>query len=288
MSRARSRTVRIGLAVVAAVFVLSAARVRASEYVIIDVRHRPADELVEAVRAVLSPTGSVVVDAARNALIVVDEPAVLEKVKELVATLDSITGQVRLTVTFFETTDKNNADILIRWRFSRGGFSVGNYMGIGGSEGLYLSGDSRALMERGISTTTRELLVLSGGSASFITGRSVPVRGAVLTYLSDHGVIVQGVVFREVMTGFVFSPTILGKEVQIRITPVMSYFTDEGNGSVLFYEAATTVTAAPGQTVIITQNDTDQGKFVGNIFSGFASSNKSGSFYISITPNIED
>jgi type II secretory pathway component GspD/PulD (secretin) len=288
MFRARSRTACIGLALVAAAFVLCAVDARASDYTVIEVRHRPAGELLGAVRAILSPTGTVIVDTAKNALIVMDEPAVLEKVEALVAALDSTTGQVRLTVTFFETTDKNDADILIRWRFSGGGFSVGNYMGIGGREGLSLSGDARALTERGISTTTQQLLVMSGGSASFITGRSVPVRGDVLAYLSDHGVIVKEVVFREVMTGFLFTPTILGRDVLIQIAPVMSYFTDEGKGSVVFYEAATTVTAPVGQTVVITRNDTDQGKFVGNIFSGFTSSNRRGSFYISITPNIVD
>ena len=121
-----------------------------------------------------------------------------------------------------------------------------------------------------------------------MTKKSVPVRGDVLTCLYNHGVIVEGVVFREVMTGFIFSPTVLGQDVRVEITPVMSYFTDEEKGSVFIYEARTTVLIPAGKTVAITGNNTDTGKLIADIFSGFTSSAIRGNFYISITPTIED
>ncbi len=283
-------TPRIGRAffAVAAVLALLIGRADAADYVVIRVQHRPAQELVDAVKAILSPEGTVIPDVTNNTLVVVDETRVIKKVEELVAALDVSARHVRLRVTFFETAQRHEVDLSVQWRYTDGGFVIGNYVGGHGREGLDITALPGATTSTGTSTTTQYLLILSGESGRFVTGTNVPVRDEVLTWFRRYGVIFEGVVYREVSTGFIFTPTILEGEVRLDITPFLSYFADEKEGSIVFYDAGTIVSVPDGTTVVIAENETDTGKFIGNIFSGFSGSGVKGSFYISVTPKIED
>ena len=141
---------------------------------------------------------------------------------------------------------------------------------------------------RGTSTTTQDLLVMSGGSGRFMTGQTFPSGRTCLSGSGGTASCREGVVYREVSTGFVFTPTILETEVRLEVTPFLSYFADEKEGSIVFYEAKTTLSIPDGQTVIIAENETDKGRFVGDIFSGFSGSSAKGNFYIAVTPMIVD
>jgi type II secretory pathway component GspD/PulD (secretin) len=273
---------------VAALLVLLAVAADAADYVVIKVRHRPAAELVDAVKAILSPDGAVIPDNSNNTLTVVDMTSVIKKVEALVAELDVPSRHVRLRVTFFEAADRHTIDLSVRWRYSDGGFMIGNAPGSRGGEGLDFTALPGATTSSGSTTTTQDLLIMSGGSGSFITGRNVPVRDEMLVWFGRHGLLREGVTYREVSTGFVFTPTILESEVRLDIAPFFSYFVDEKEGSIILYEAQTTVTVPDGQTVVIAQNETENGKLVGSIFSGFSGSKSTGEFYIAVTPKIED
>ncbi len=283
-----SQKSRYAIGGVAALLFLCAVTVFAAQYVVIKILHRPASELVEAVRAILTPGGTVIADTSNNTLIVMDEPATLVKVRELAAAMDSPGRQVRLTVTFFEAVSAADVDLLVRWRYADGGFFIGNYAGGEVEGGLSVGAQPRAMWKRSTSTTTQDILVMSGQSGTLITGQSVPITTEVLTFLRDGGIVTGGVVFREVACGFQFTPTILENAVRIDIVPIMSYFTDTKSGSIAFYQARTSVTVPANQTVVITESTGDKGKFVADIFSGFSSSGAKGKFYLSITPSIED
>ncbi len=268
--------------------VLSGTALFAGDYAVIKVNHRPAVELVEAVRALLSPEGTVIADERNNTLIIMDSPAVLKQCRELVTSLDVASRHVRLRVTFYEARDRHEVDLSVRWRYRDGGFMIGNFEDGRGGEGLTVGGFGGAVADGKTSVTTQDLLVMSGGSGRFVTGANVPISDDVLIRFRDHGIIREGVIFREVSTGFIFTPTILNTEVHLDITPFFSYFADGEEGSIVFYEAATTVSIPDGRTVIIAENETDTGRLVGDIFSGFSKSDTSGSFYISVTPQIEE
>jgi type II secretory pathway component GspD/PulD (secretin) len=280
----------IGRAVLAGavMFALLVATADAADYVVIKVMHRPADELVEAIKAILSPNGVVTSDERNNTLIVVDEPSVLKKAEELVAALDVRARQVRLSVTFFEAEDRHTVDLSIRWRYNDGGFRIGNFGAGRGAEGLTVGGLPGATGTSTTSVTTQELLVISGETGRFVTGTDVPVTDEILTRLGRGGIIRERVAFREVSSGFVFTPTILDTEVHLDITPFLSYFIDEEEGSLIFCDAKTTVSIPDGRTVVIAGNETDKGKLIGDIFAGFSKSGETGSFYIAVTPRIEE
>jgi type II secretory pathway component GspD/PulD (secretin) len=286
MKRSAHSMLRRAVLVGAVLLVLSAAAADAADYAVIKVMHRPAGELVDAVKAMLSADGTVIADETNNALIVMDDPAVLAKVKDLVAALDVPARHVRLRVTFFEAGDRHAVDLSVRWRYRNGGFVIGDYLG--GGEGLRIGAVGGAVKMSGTSVTNQELLILSGQQGRFVTGTNVPVKDEVIVRLRRDRVIGQGVVFREVTTGFIFTPTILGTKVHLDIIPFLSYFMDTEEGSIVFYDAATTVSIDDGMTVVIAENETETGKIVGDIFSGFSGSGRTGTFYIAVTPHIED
>jgi len=266
---------------------LSGAALFAADYTVIKVNHRPAVELMEAVRALLSPDGTVIADERNNTLIVMDDPAVLKKSRELITALDVAARHVRLSVTFYEAQDRQRVDLSVGWQYNDGGFSIGSFRDGRGGEGLTVGGFGTAAVESGTSVTTQNLLVMSGGSGRFVTGADVPVSNDVLVRFKKCGIVREGVVFREVSTGFVFTPKILDTEVHLNIVPFLSYLADEQEGSIVFYEAGTTVSIPDGRTVVIAENKTDTGRLIGDILSGFSKSVKTGSFYISVTPQIE-
>ena len=273
---------------VALAVALSCAALFAADYAVIKVNHRPAVEMVEAVRALLSPEGTVIADERNNTLIIMDNPTVLKQCRELVTSLDVAARHVRLSVTFYEAQNRHEVDLSVRWRYRDGGFIIGNFEDGRGGEGLTVGGFGGAVGTGETSVTTQDLLVMSGGSGRFVTGTDVPISNDVLIRFRDHDIVREGVIFREVSTGFIFTPTILDTEVQLDITPFFSYFADEEEGSIVFYEAGTTVSIPDGRTVVIAENETDTGRLVGDIFSGFSRSVKNGSFYISVTPHIEE
>jgi type II secretory pathway component GspD/PulD (secretin) len=282
-----SRTGRVFAAVVL-IAVLSGAALFAADYAVIKVNHRPAVELVDAVRSLLSPEGTVIADDRNNTLVIMDNPAVLKQCRELVTSLDVASRHVRLRVTFYEAQDRREVDLSVRWRYRDGGFMIGNFEDGRGGEGLTVGGFGGAVAAGKTSVTTQDLLVMSGGSGRFVTGADVPISDDVLIRFRDHGIVREGVIFREVSTGFIFTPTILDTEVHLDITPFFSYFADGEEGSIVFYEAATTVSIPDGRTVVIAENETDTGRLVGDILSGFSKSVMTGSFYISVTPQIEE
>lgn len=278
--------VRAVLAVMLAT-ALSTATLSAADYVVIKVNHRPVAELVDAVRGLLSPDGTVIADERNNTLIIMDDPGVLKQCRDLVGTLDVSVPQVRLRVTFYEAQDRHTVDLSVRWRYRDGGFTIGNFGDGHREEGFSVAGSGTALVAGSTSVTTQDLLVMSGGSGRFVTGTDVPISDEVLIRFRDGGYIREGVIFREVSTGFIFTPSILDTEVRLDIAPFFSYLDDGREGSIVFYEAATTVTIPDGRTIVIAENETESGKNVGDILSGFSSSGKTGSFYIAVTPHIE-
>lgn len=77
-----------------------------------------AKALKDSLKKILSPDGSIEVDARSNALIVTDIPAVMSKIEEMLPALDEITPQVLIETKFVETTVGKTEEIGIEWQTS--------------------------------------------------------------------------------------------------------------------------------------------------------------------------
>ena len=114
------------------------------------------------------------------------------------------------------------------------------------------SGDPRVRDRGGLAmedTTTRITrssglftVVLDGGAGSIMMADDVPTPQ--LAYYYDYatgkGYVAQGVAWQRVGTALAVRPVILpGNQIRVTLTPVISYFTPSGGGTIEVVEAAT-------------------------------------------------
>ncbi|RVU42914.1 type IV pilus secretin PilQ [Lujinxingia sediminis] len=108
-----------------------AQRVQPLEVFLLPVNYATADELVSQVQGLLSPRGSVSVDARTNTLIIKDLRENLTSIRMLVETLDSQVPQVLIEARIVETSDTFSRQIGVQW-----GGDIGFSQGTGNPTGL--------------------------------------------------------------------------------------------------------------------------------------------------------
>ena len=132
----------------------------------------------------------------------------------------------------------------------------GSRQGVQGQGGVIVeqrrSGDPRVRGRGGLAvedTTTRVTrssglftVVQDGGAGSILVAQDVPTPQ--LAYYHDYatgkGYVAQGVAWQRVGTALSVRPVILpGNQIRVTLTPVISYFTPAGGGTIEVVEAAT-------------------------------------------------
>jgi hypothetical protein len=97
-------------------------------------------------------------------------------------------------------------------------------------------------------------IVQDGGMASMLVASEVPVTvvGWFRDYATGQGYAAQGTAWQRVGTTLVVRPTILPDgQIRVRLTPQVSYFSPQGDGSIEFNEAATEVVVPNGRAMRI-------------------------------------
>jgi hypothetical protein len=138
----------------------------------------------------------------------------------------------------------------------------GSRQGVQGQGGVILeerSGSMRARGRGGLAveeTTTRVTrssglftVVQDGGVGSILVAQDVPFQQIAYyhDYATGKGYVAQGVAWQRVGTALAIRPVILpGNQIRVTLTPVISYFTAAGGGSIEVVEAATEVIVASG------------------------------------------
>jgi hypothetical protein len=133
--------------------------------------------------------------------------------------------------------------------------------GVQGSGGVIVQGGTpRARGGLGVEdTTTRTtrtagvfVLVMDGGSGSMLVAQEVPYTQ--VAYYHDYalgkGYVAQGTAWQQVGTSLIVRPTILSdKQIRLRLTPCLSYFTPGGGGTIELVEASTEIIVPNGRRV---------------------------------------
>ncbi|HEY7041573.1 MAG TPA: hypothetical protein VID28_22080 [Methylomirabilota bacterium] len=143
----------------------------------------------------------------------------------------------------------------------------GSRQGVQGSGGVIVEdrrGDVRARPRGGLAvedTTTRVTrstglftVVEDGGVGSVMVAQEVPSPQVAYyyDYATGRGYVAHGVAWQRVGTALAVRPVILaGKQIRVTLTPVISYFTPGGGGTIEVTEAATEVVVPSGGRVQI-------------------------------------
>ena len=97
-------------------------------------------------------------------------------------------------------------------------------------------------------------LVQDGGESTLIVASQVPYPQVTFyrDYLTGAGYAVTGVQFKDVGTSLKVGATVLaGNQVRIRLTPTISWFSDDRSGVIEASEASTTLVVPSGQPVVL-------------------------------------
>lgn len=103
-------------------------------------------------------------------------------------------------------------------------------------------------------STTIFTIVQDGGESILTVATRIPSDHAAFyyDYATGAGYIARGVIFHEVGTSLKVSATVLpGNQVNVRLTPRISYFSPDRSGAIDFTEASTELVVPNGQSVTL-------------------------------------
>ena len=238
---------------VALIAVLASAGVSAEEMRVIQLKHRPAGEIIPLILPLLGPEDAL--SGTDYRLIVRTSDRNLKDIERLLAQLDVAQRQLRITVEQRVADDRDTTS-----------HSVEGEVKIGDKARIKLpenSSDNRGLVVQkdklrfrtgqrtttGRNEATQTVMTLDGQRASIRIGQSVPHVKQILTLGRRQILIAQGIELQDVTTGFDVLPRVHGDRVRMEITPRLSTLRDPATGLADFQELATTVEVRLGEWI---------------------------------------
>ena len=221
----------------------------ASEEVVqIRIVHRDANDMLTIVQPLISQYGFISADTASNSLIVIDQAANVRRIQQLVSQIDQPVPQLKIRVQYGRQETNMDQSVATRGKIEVGDatVSVGNKK----KEGIdvELSADESQRHDKGEYT----VIVRSGSTAYISSGYDVPYPERWARLSHKHGHVKRPVTFRKVDTGYDVRPVLMGNNVQIEITPHISYLNPRGlRQPIRFAEAATRLNVPLNQWVEI-------------------------------------
>ena len=247
-------------------FAIQGTGLRAEEQVVqIRIVHRDAGEMLAIVQPMVSPHGYISADGPSNSLIVIDDPAAIARIEDLVAKIDRPVPQLKIRVQYGYRKNQEEQSATVEGRVEAGDVTVGT--GERRQEGVDvgLTSQNSRQQDRGEYT----ILVSSGTTAFISSGYDVPYPARWSRLSHRYGHTHSTVTFKKVDTGFDVRPVLVGEIVQIEITPRISYLGRRGlRQPIRFAEAATRVNAPLGQWIEIAGVDTQYADLHRQILSG--------------------
>ena len=227
---------------------------RASEAVVqIRIVHRDANEMLTIVQPLISPSGYISADTASNSLIVIDHPTYVDRIQQLVSRIDQPVPQLKIRVQYGRQETNEEQSVATSGKIEVGDATVA--VGNKKKEGIdvELSSDVRQRHDKGEYT----VIARSGSTAYISSGYDVPYPERWARLSHKHGHIQRPVTFKKVDTGYDVRPVLMGNNVQIEITPHISYINPRGlRQPIRFAEAATRLNVPLGEWVEIAGSNT--------------------------------
>jgi hypothetical protein len=224
----------------------------ADEARILYLKHRPAQEVIPAIRPLLGPGDAL--GGADYRLIVRTSDARLREIERVLPQLDVAQRQWRITVwqgvsaddaidsqSLSGETRAGKARILLP---GKPGEDRGVVVRQGGLR--YNVSRRTAASDNGM---TQTVLTQDGQRAYIRVGQSVPHVREILALARNRVVLTQGVALQDVTTGFEVVPHVHGDSVRLEITPRLATLEDPATGLADFQELSTTIEAKPGEWI---------------------------------------
>jgi type II secretory pathway component GspD/PulD (secretin) len=218
-----------------------------AEIVVFPMQYRPAIEALPMVRELLSSKGRAVADPRTNALLLEDDEASIQRVREFLDAFDRPGRQGTIRVRFEETGSREDRSSEVRARASGRDWS-GTAGGPLGREGVDIRVGDRRRTEHGHSEFS--VVVLSGSPAYIMVGQDLLFTQRWLDFTRKYSRVSETITLQRIQTGMEVKPTFLTHYADLKIIPRVSEAGTQ-RGVIRFTEAATRLSAPYGQWVEI-------------------------------------
>lgn len=157
-------------------------------------------------------------------------------------------GHVKVTVEFRQVSQSTQGGITTQGTGPGGTVIQVDPKGVTGSARVQIQ-ESQRTVRRSVGSF---LLVRDGGEGRLTVAEQVPEVVWFQQYALSHNYITPAVILRQVGTALAVRPTLLpDRRIRLKITPQMSYRSDDGSGTIELVEAATEVVVQSGQPVTL-------------------------------------
>ncbi len=161
-------------------------------------------------------------------------------------------GHVKVSVQFRQAGHRTRSGIELKGKGPGRTVIRVDPKGVAGSAGVQVQ-ESQRTVRRNVESF---LLVQDGGEARLTVVEQAPEVVWFQQYARRHRYITEAVVFRQVGTFLAVRPTILpDKRIRVKVTPQISYRSDQSDGTIALVEASTEVVVQPGQSITIGGTD---------------------------------
>jgi type IV pilus assembly protein PilQ len=237
---------------------------------VIAIKHGTASDMIKGIKAILSQRGSVETDDRTNSLVIRDIPENIEKVKQLVKTLDKETDQIKISTQLLEIESGVLTELGIDWSIisvesaklmegekpkatfdqyaDRVSDPTGTFTFASAETDFDLQGTVSALVSnnKGKIVAHPEITTVDNTEAYIQMGQKIPIK-----QFDESGNVV--ITFVEVGTILRTTPHITSENrILLKLKPERSSYTFDANGVVInTNNAETNVVVDDGQTVVI-------------------------------------
>ncbi len=242
------------------------------------------------VSTLLSPQGRVSANKRTGTLLVKDNPENLRQIEQLLAEIDTRPVRVRVTISFLDESDLSETGLKIKWRYTDSHWSVGNIYKSRkhpGKEGLRARGSINQIESKTVKRSKAFLVVMSGRKGAISVGKSFPYRDWFYSYSRHHGYYQSVLRFKQVKTGFSVEPIVRGDNVNLTITPELSYVTNENNGNIKFTRLSTTVDLKDGEEIVLGSSKGDTASVITRFLGGIQKTGKKTNSLITLRVDLE-
>ncbi len=132
-------------------------------------------------------------------------------------------------------------------------------------------------------TQTQFLVVTEGVEGKIFLGNKVPYVAYYQNFLNQEGYLAGQITFQEVGTSLIVKARVVGGEIEVTLTPEISYETQDGRGSIAVQRLSTSVRVRQGQSLEIGGN-ISKSEFENNFYR----SESGTALQVVLTPKILD
>jgi hypothetical protein len=194
-----------------------------TELKIITLQHRFAEDLIPTIEPMIGPGGTI--SGYQNQLIVRANPQNIAEIEKLVATLDAVQKNLKITVSREASDFTDNRDFSVSGRKRFGDIEVGTRYPRN-QEGARVDIDQRS--SRRLNDSLQHITVMDGREAFIAVGEIVPFTQEWVTLTRRYASIQTTTEFTDVTTGFSVRPRSLGDMIELEITPQVKQLNRNG------------------------------------------------------------